>query len=219
MDLSARYPTLSALFTADPERAHTLLAPIELALAGESEARIAQAIQWAKALGLKEEDVLQEVPEIPVTLLQSRGNLNLLTLVPFHLGNTRLAEAAGLKYEELGYRYTDDILIPTTQRYAALPTTWAWVLAHDGAPNLGRKATDCLAECTGELYAGVDKVGLAIWLIHRPRWHVMDLPGSVHASFSHSCACLYPFGDEPRLIARMAAGVANPYYGTVVFRL
>lgn len=213
-DLS-HYPFLSALLSSNPERVRDLLGPIELALAGESDVRIAQAIQWAKALGQKGEDVLRQIPEIPVTLLQSRGNLNLLTLVPFHLGNVQLAKAAGLKHEEYGY--SDETLIPANPRYADLPTTWAWVLAHDGTPNLGRKPVDCLAECTRGLYAGVDKVGVAIWLIHGPRKHAMDLPGSVHAGARESCACVGPFDDKPNLSAHRFADIVNPNYGTVVF--
>lgn len=216
MDLSlSRYPILSALLTSNPEGAHALLSPIELALMAEGNTRVRRAVQWAKALGLKEEDVLQQVPEIPVTLLQSRGNMDLLTLVPFHLGNTQLAKAAGLKYEEYGY--TDETLIPANPHHEDLPTTWAWVLAHDGSPNLGRKPTDCLAQCTGELYAGVDKVGVAIWLIHGPRKHAMDLPGSVRAGVRDRCACVFPFDGKPRLFARRIADVADPCYGTVVF--
>ncbi|MEK7632562.1 MAG: hypothetical protein AAB473_02105 [Patescibacteria group bacterium] len=212
---SSRFPSLAALLISNPERAHVLLGPIELVLAGESDVRIAQAMRWASALGLRAEDVLPQIPEIPVTILQPRGELNLLTLVPFHLGNVGLAKAAGLKHAEYGY--TDKTLVPADKtRYGFSKLGWRWVLAHDGSQNLNRKPTDCLAECTGPRFAGVDKVGVAIYFIHGPRGHVMDLPASVHAGGRGRCAYVHPFG-VPELRAFRDAGIAYPKYGSVFF--
>ena len=211
-DLSA-FPTLSALLTSNPDRAHAFLRPIELALIAESDARTRQALQWATALGMNVENILSQIPEIPATILQPRGDLNLLTLVPFHLGNVQVAKAAGLKHGEYGY--TDDSLVPVNPRYEDLLKGWAWILAHDGTPNLNRKPSDCLAECVGGRYAGVDKVGIAIHLIHGKRGHAMDLPGSVHADDRGGCAYVDPF-DDPVLDASGSV-VADPQFGSVVF--
>lgn len=211
----SRYPHLSALLTSNPERAHALLVPIELALASKSDIRIAQAMRWATALGLCVEDILSQIPEIPPTLLLPR-DLDLLTLVPWHIGNVELSVAAGLKYKECGY--TDETLVAVSSRYADLPKTWAWVLAHDGGPNLDRKPVDCLAECTDGLYGGMDKVGIAIWHIHGPRKHVMDLPASVDTNAHNDCAFVSPFGDKPNLSVRRFRGTSSSH-GTVVFRL
>lgn len=211
------HPLLSALLTTNPERAHALLGPIELALAAEGDVRrIAQTVRWATALGISVEDILPQIPEIPVTLLQPRGELNLLTLVPFHLGNVQLAKAAGLKHEEYGY--TDETLVPVGKaRYDFSGRGWRWVLAHDGSQNLNRKPTDCLAECTGIRYAGVDKVGIAIRFIHGPCGHVMDLPASVHAdNRGNYCACVHPFVG-PELSPYRLADIAFTWCGTVIF--
>ncbi len=215
MSLLSRYPTLSALLTSNPERAHALLGPIELALLAEADMRTRQTMQWATALGLSAEDLLPQIPEIPVSILQPRGELNLLTLVPFHLGNVQLAKAAGLKHEEYGY--SDETFVPVDNaRYDFSKMGWRWVLAHDGSQNLNRKPIDYLAECTGNRYAGVDKVGIAIHLIHGARKHVMHLPASVRAVARGHCAYVDPF-DEPKLGASGGAGIAHPEYGTVFF--
>ena len=217
MDIAlSRYPTLFVLLTTNPERAHALFGFIESALMAEGDTRIAQAVRWAAALGLCVEDVLPQIPEIPVTILQPRGELNLLTLVPFHSGNVQLAKAAGLKHEEYGY--SDETLVPVDKaRYDFSNRGWRWVLAHDGSPNLNRNPSDCLAECaSGKRYAGVDKVGTAIHLIHGARDHVMDLPASVRAGTRGDCAYVYPF-DGPGLHAHGDVGIADPRFGTVVF--
>lgn len=211
----SRYPFLSALLVSNPDRAHALFGPLELALMAEGDGRNRQVMQWATALDVNAESLLPQIPEIPVTILQPRGELNLLTLVPFHLGNVALAKAAGLKYSEYGY--TDKTLVPVDKtRYDFSDRGWRWVLAHDGAPNLRRKPTDCLAECTGSRFAGVDKVGVAIHLIHGARKHVMDLPASVHSDVHGGFACVYPF-DGSKLNAGRNADIARPYCGTVVF--
>jgi len=215
MDLSSRYPDFAALLATNPERAHALLGPSELTLAAESAVRVAQAMQWSSGLGLRAEDTLPQIPKIPATILQPRGELNLLTLVPFHLGNVELAKAAGLKYGEYGY--TDETLVPVDEtRYDFSKLGWRWVLAHDGSQNLNRKPSDCLAECVGNRYAGVDKVGVAIHLIHGARKHIMDLPASVRADDRDGCAYVESF-DEPELYADWGEGVARPECGAAFF--
>lgn len=220
LSLCHRY--LPALISVNLERALALLALlallglIEVPLMGESDVRIRQAVRWAVVLGVSAEDLLPQIPEIPKTLLLPRGELNLLVLVPFHLGNIQLTEAAGMKYKEYG---ADDALVLVNDpRYANLPKTWAWVIAHDGTPNLGRMPSECLAECSGDLYGGVDKVGLAILVQHGPRKYVMDLPASVRADSRDCFVCVDPSDGVRSLFLDRYDG-ASPFYGTLVFAL
>lgn len=182
--------------------------------------RIIQAKRWFDVaslhLGVRTlAQYLATVAPMPEAFLTPRGALNLPTLTEGRLGNVIAAKVAGLQHGEYGY--TDKTLIPIDDVRYAFPREPMWVLAHDGGPNLGLKPTNCLAQCTGELYGGIDRVGIAIHLIHGPRKHAMDLPGSVRADGRGYCAYVYPFGGRPDLGAVRHAGVATPHYGTVVF--
>ncbi len=191
----------------------------------ENDTRIRQATRWATALGISGEELLPQIPEISASFLsgprQTRlGTLDLLTLVPFGMGNVRATNAAGLKYQWSGFGYMDgdEILIPSDDQ-CRFPRDWRWILAHDGGPNLDRRPDTCFAECVDGFFAGVDKVGIAIWLQHGPRKHGMDLPGSVFAGSPRrrTCACVDPFDDGPELGFFRRIDLTSPRCGSVVF--
>lgn len=189
------------------------------ATARKADPRIAQAKKlwrkgWGRELGFKKFELyLATIPEIPASLLADNPTFPLLVLVDPRLGHVKSARLAGLKFEEYGN--TDKTLEPFDARHT-MPTTPYWVRAHDGSPNLNRKPSDIRKGLVGNQLAGTADVGIAIWIQHGKRNHVMDLPGSVYVSGRGRCACLDVWDDVAELGAGRSDG-AVPRYGSVVF--
>lgn len=175
-----------------------------------------QAVRWASALKVDAESVLPQVPLIPDTMLQSRGDLDLLTLVPWHIGNEEAALAAKLLF---GRGRDNRVLVPVDPDRYAFPQRWEWVLAHDGRPNLRRKPSDCLKECVGDRYAGVAMVGISIWVQYGPRGLCMDLPASVFNAGKRRCCAFVDASclNRPRLNLVRDPDIARADCGTPVF--
>lgn len=162
------------------------------------------------------EAYLETIPVAPdfVELRRRFPQLNLPLLVDPRLGHVHTAMLVGLEYRENGFR--DDSLIPADDRHRMPTDAPYWVLAHDGAPNLGRAPTDCFADCTGDVYAGTADVLMALRLQHGSRRYSMDGPGSVLADGRGSCAYVSPLAAGKSLLM-VRSRRAAPRSGAVVF--
>lgn len=183
--------------------------------------RIIQATRWYSAdtdsvLGFRTlNQYLATIPPVSETLVHPREDLPLLTLLERRIGNTAACKIAGLKYG----CFTDRALVHVDERHR-LPMEPIWIRAHNGIPNINREPSVCLAECIGNRLAGIDSVGIAIYLVHEKGKHTMDLPGSVHFG-SRRSVYVDPFDsplEGPKLDERRNKQ-ACPKCGTVVFVL
>lgn len=157
---------------------------------------------------------LATIPSVPASLVADNPTFPLLILVDPRLGHVKSARLVGLKFAEYGN--TDEALVPFDARHTMPTDTPYWVRAHDGAVNKNRRPSDVRASLTGNQLAGTADVGIAIWIQMGKRSHVMDLPGSVHASDRGYCAYLGVWHGGPGLSS--VRGVdAFPGYGSVVF--
>lgn len=191
----------------------------KLVKAGPNDPRVSQAKKlWDLGFGRelkysKFDDYLATIPAIPASLLANNPEFPLLVLVDPRLGYVVSCRLAGLKFAEYGYG--DKALKPCDKHHTIPTTAPYWIRAHDGTPNLGRKPSECLAECTGKRFAGTADVGIAIYVQHGKYNHSMDLPGSVHRGGS-CCACLGVWRDGPELCVSRDV-TAGPRFGSVVF--
>ncbi|MFA6017913.1 MAG: hypothetical protein WCT28_00970 [Patescibacteria group bacterium] len=184
--------------------------------------RIIQATHWYNAgagleLGVRTlNQYLATIPPVGETLVHPRDDLPLLTLLERRIGNVVSCRIAGLLYAEYGY--TNKTLVHINERYR-LPEEPTWVRAHDGTLNLRRKPSMCLAECTGDRFAGIDSVGIAIFFIHGPRNHVMDFPASVRSDYRDRCAYINTNTSGDSKLGAGRKDETNPKCGAIVFAL
>jgi hypothetical protein len=175
---------------------------------------------WGKELGVRTlKQYRAKVPGIPASLFGENEEFPLLTLLDPRPGLVPNCCMAGIRHGEW---YQEGDAVPCDGRHAD-PTEPIWIRAHNGWDNWNHRPSECLADSTGNLFAGTAKVLAALWGQHESvrevcaqEGRIMDGPGSVHRDNREECACLRVSGGRPELhLSRCDDG--DPDCGSVAF--